>query len=91
MNGTEQTNNGWLTVQSEASTGVTKVFKYDDLSDVLAFSKRCMAIVERQDMLDSVMFNLNGFECVVSIRAKSETSPDDQELHLAALIDGAAI
>jgi len=88
MNKAEYTESDWLIVDRHDTKGITKVFKKDNLQDVLAFSKHVMEIIEQEGFSGSAMMQLNGFECVVSIRARS-TDISDAELRLAELINKA--
>lgn len=90
MNKVEYTESDWLIVDHPSGKGVTKVFKQDSLQDVLSFSKRAIEIIEQEQFMDSAMVQLNGFECVVSIRAKSATEISESELRLSKLINKVA-
>ena len=91
MNKAEYTNSGWLVVRSSTSCGITKVFKFESLQEILAFSRRSMDVIRREGMLDSTMFKLNGFECIVSLRSASTQTVDARELRVADFIDEVAL
>lgn len=91
MNKAEYTNSDWVVVRSSTSAGITKVFKFESLRDILAFSKRSMDVIHEEDMLDWAMFKLNGFECIVSLRSASIKTVDARELCVADLIDEVAL
>jgi hypothetical protein len=87
MNKPKYTESDWLIVSHPAGRGITKVFKQDSLQDVLSFSKRAVAIIEQEQFMDSAMVQLNGFECIVGIRAKSATEISETELRISNLIN----
>lgn len=90
MNKSEYTESNWLVVGHPTGKGITKVFKQDSLQNVLSFSKRVFEIIEQEHFVDSTMMQLNGFECVVSIRTKSATGISESELRLSNRINEAA-
>lgn len=83
------TSSDWLIVNQPTSMGITKVFSKESLESVLSFSKKAFNIIKQENFTESAMLQINGFECVISIRIESNTKISNKELHLTNLINEA--
>lgn len=89
MNTSEYTESGWLVVSSDIGIGITKAFKYDSFQEILSSSKQAMQIIKNKNALDSATVQLNGFECIISLRSNEADKVDDEALHVADMINEA--